>query len=115
MPLHAEEKLFIEAIRDLNFQASRLQAEENATIEDDSAEDHVQSASQGDNGHTPSTFPAFSASEGGTVPAASTIPITATSRLFPHIELAHNDALFSSSSSSSVSAPAVVPDGPVYE
>ena len=30
IPIHAEERLFIEAIRDLNYQASRLQAEENA-------------------------------------------------------------------------------------
>ena len=31
--MHAEERLFIEAIRDLNFQASRLQAEENSSIQ----------------------------------------------------------------------------------
>lgn len=33
MPLQDEERLFIEAIRDLNYQASRLQAEENETTE----------------------------------------------------------------------------------
>ena len=33
MPLQDEERLFIEAIRDLNYQASKLQAEENQVME----------------------------------------------------------------------------------
>lgn len=33
-PLHDEERLFIEAIRDLNYQASRLRAEENSSLKD---------------------------------------------------------------------------------
>ena len=32
MPLQDEERLFIEAIRDLNYQASKLQAEENEVM-----------------------------------------------------------------------------------
>lgn len=40
-PLQDEERLFIEAIRDLNYQASRLRAEENASLKENFDEEDV--------------------------------------------------------------------------
>lgn len=79
-PLQDEERLFIEAIRSLNYQASRLQASESQDVrepENGGGEQDRQSGGESDSGTAPRSQPA---------PAAPPLPnlYNKSARLFPH-------------------------------
>ncbi len=82
MPLQDEERLFIEAIRDLNYQASRMQAQHNNTVpvnssanfgSDKAAQALLNATKSYDDGNILITSPAGSSSELGAPGSASSV------------------------------------------